>query len=122
GMLTVVLIPAGLIAVIFADLAIAIIGGGKYVHTEAANVFRLFMTFALLYPADRFMALTLDVIHQPRINFIKVLVMLAANIIFDFVGIAIFHNIYGVALASLIPTLVGVSIGYWALRKYLHFS
>ncbi|RZK35563.1 MAG: lipopolysaccharide biosynthesis protein, partial [Hymenobacter sp.] len=101
GMLTWVLIPFGLIAVLFANVGIGIIGGTQYWGTEAgaqaANVFRLFMTFALLYPADRFMALTLDVIHQPKINFIKVLVMLAANIVFDFAGISIFKNVYGVA-------------------------
>jgi O-antigen/teichoic acid export membrane protein len=122
GMLTVVLIPAALVAVLFADVAIALIGGGKYAHTEAANVFRLFMTFALLYPADRFFALTLDVIHQPKINFYKVLVMLAANVIFDLLGIYIFKNIYGVALATVVPTLIAVAVGYWALNKYQKFG
>lgn len=122
GILTVLLIPAGLIAVIFADVAIGLIGGGNYVGTASANVFRMFMTFAILYPADRFMALTIDVIHQPKINFIKVLVMLAANIIFDFVGIFVFGNVYGVALSSLIPTLIGVGVGYWALNRYMSFS
>ncbi len=122
GMLTMVLIPAGIIAVIFADLAIGIIGGGKYLGTEAANVFRLFMTFALLYPCDRFLALTIDVIHQPKINFIKVLVMLAANIIFDLLGVAVFKNIYGVALATVVPTIIGVAVGYWALNRYMPFK
>jgi len=126
GMLTIILIPAGLIAVLLANVGIGIIGGSSYWGTEtgvqAANVFRIFMTFALLYPADRFMALTLDVIHQPKINFIKVLVMLAANLIFDFIGVGLFKNVYGIALASLAPTLVGVFIGYWALNRYMKFS
>lgn len=126
GMLTIILIPFGIVAVLLANVGIGIIGGSEYWGTvtgaQAANVFRLFMTFALLYPADRFMALTLDVIHRPQVNFVKVLAMLAANIIFDFVGIAIFKNVYGVALASLAPTLVGVTIGYWALNRYMKFS
>lgn len=122
GMLTVALVPVCLVALVFADVAIGLIGGGKYAGTEAANVFRLFITFALLFPADRFFALTLDVIHQPRINFIKVLVMLAANIIGDFAGIYILGNIYGVAITTVIPTLIGVLVGYFALRRYLAFS
>ena len=122
GILTVLLVPAGIIAVVLADEAIGIIGGGKYLGTEAANVFRLFMSFALLFPSDRFLALTLDVIHQPKINFIKVLVMLVANILFDFIGIGLFHNVYGVALASLVPTIIGVAVGYWALNRYMPFS
>lgn len=122
GMLTVALVPVCILALIFADIPIAIIGGGKYVGTEAANVFRLFITFALLFPADRFLALTLDVIHQPRVNFIKVLVMLAANIGGDFAGIYLLQNIYGVAITTVIPTLIGVLVGYYALRKYMPFS
>ena len=122
GMLTVALVPVALIAVLLADVAVGLIGGGKYVGTEAANVFRLFMTFALLFPADRFLALTLDVIHQPRINFYKVLIMLAANIAGDFIGIHLLGNIYGVAITTVIPIIIGVLIGYFALRRYLPFS
>lgn len=122
GMLTVALVPVCVLALIFADIPINIIGGGKYAGTEAANVFRLFITFALLFPADRFLALTLDVIHQPRINFIKVLAMLAANIAGDFAGIYLLHNIYGVAITTVIPTLIGVLVGYYALRRYMPFS
>jgi len=122
GMLTIALIPVCLFALLFADLAIGLIGGGKYANTDAPNVFRIFMAFALLYPADRFMALTLDVIHKPKINFIKVLIMLAGNIVGDFAGIYFIGNVYGVALATLLPILIGVAVGYWALNKYLPFQ
>jgi O-antigen/teichoic acid export membrane protein len=122
GMITVALVPVAIVAVCFADIAVGLIGGGKYVGTEAANVFRLFMTFALLFPADRFLALTLDVIHQPKVNFIKVLVMLAANIAGDFAGIWVLGNIYGVAITTVIPIFIGVLISFFALRRYMKFS
>lgn len=122
GMLTVALIPVCIVAFLFADTAIGLIGGGKYSNTNAANVFRIFMLFALLVPADRFFGLTLDVIHRPEINFIKVLIMLAGNIIADFAFIYIFGNIYGVALATAVPVLTGVIIGHWALSKYAPFK
>lgn len=122
GMLTIALIPVVLFSLLFADLAIYIIGGQKYMDTEAANVLRLFMTFALLFPADRFFALTLDVIHRPHVNFIKVLVMLLANLVFDFVGVKVFGNVYGIALGSLVPTLIAVGVGYKALQIYSGFS
>ena len=80
------------------------------------------MTFALLYPADRFFALTLDVIHRPQVNFYKVLIMLAANIIFDLLGIFLIGNVYAVAVTTVIPTLIAVIIGFWALNKYQEFS
>jgi O-antigen/teichoic acid export membrane protein len=122
GLITVALIPVCLGAVAFADVAIAIIGGSKYEDSEAANIMRIFMTFALLYPMDRFFALTLDVIHQPKINFIKVLVMLAASVSFSFIGVFITNSIYGVALAGLIPTLIGVGVGYWGLNRFQPFN
>lgn len=122
GMLTVALVPAFIVSVLCADVAVALIGGGKYAHTEAANVLRIFMGFALLYPVDRFFALTIDVIHQPKINFIKVLIMLAGNILGDFAGVWMFGNIYGVALTTILPTLIGVFIGNWALQRYHPFS
>ncbi|MBA3828330.1 MAG: oligosaccharide flippase family protein [Taibaiella sp.] len=122
GMITWALLPICLLAVVFADVAINIIGGSKYVHTEAANVLRVFMTFALLFPVDRFLALTLNVIHKPKLNFIKLLLMLAANIIFDFVGIYAFGNVYGVALATIVPTIIAIAIGYWGMNKYYPFK
>ncbi|RYE35115.1 MAG: lipopolysaccharide biosynthesis protein [Sphingobacteriaceae bacterium] len=122
GTLTLMLIPCAIAAYFLADYAILFIGGKQYAGTEAANVFRIFITFALLYPADRFLGLTLDVIHQPHVNFVKVLVMLAVNIITDFVGIYIFKNVYGVAIATVFPVLTGAVVGYWYLKKYLNFS
>ncbi|KAA6431527.1 oligosaccharide flippase family protein [Dyadobacter flavalbus] len=122
GLITVALLPACLGAVALADVAISIIGGSKYVHSEAANIMRLFMTFALLYPLDRFFALTLDVIHQPKINFIKVLLMLAGSVTASFAGIYLTGNVYGVAIAGIVPTLIGVGIGYWGLNRFEPFS
>lgn len=122
GMLTVALIPVMVVIFIFAPQAIGIIGGEKYIGTEAgllaANVLRLFFTFALLYPADRFLAITLDVIHKPQINFYKIIVMLVINLVTDVIGIYFFKNIYGVALATIFPVITAIIISRFALQKY----
>ncbi|WP_345954729.1 oligosaccharide flippase family protein [Mucilaginibacter sp. PAMB04168] len=122
GTLSIVLIPAVILGCLFADLPIYLIGGNKYAGTDAANVFRLFLTFALLYPADRFFALTLDVIHHPKVNFYKVLVMLVANIVFDWAGVYLLGSIYGIAIATVFPVLIGTLIGYRALCRYYPFT
>jgi uncharacterized membrane protein len=62
------------------------------------------------------------VIHQPKINFYKVLVMLAVNVGSDFLGIYLTKNVYGVAFSTVLPLLTGICIGYWALNKYKRFS
>lgn len=122
GMLAVVLIPIVIIGCVLADVPIYLIGSGKYLGTEAANVFRLFLSFAIIFPPDRFFALTLDVIHQPKINFYKVLVMVAVNIATDFLGIYLTGSVYGIAFATVFPILTGTIIGYWALNRYSKFT
>ena len=122
GILTVLLIPVSIVAFIGADLIIEIIGGPKYVSTQAANVFRIFMSFAILLPVDRFFGISLDILNKPQINMIKVILMLIVNVVGDFIGIYITHNIYGVALSSIFTFLVGVIYGYWMLKKYLNFT
>ena len=122
GVLTVALLPVCITAIIFADLAIDLLGGGKYSGTYAVSVYRISMSFALFLPIDRFLGITLDIIHKPRINFYKVIVMLTANVVFDFLGIYIFGNINGVAIASFFTFLSGIIFGYYWLRKYLDFT
>ncbi len=121
GMITIGLIPFLAIAFITADLAMSIIGGAKYDGTTAgyvaANIFRLSMMFALFFPADRFLAVTLDVIHKPQINFIKVLIMLVVNLITDVIGILVLGSVYGIIVATIFPTLTGVLIGYYGVVK-----
>jgi O-antigen/teichoic acid export membrane protein len=121
GLLTIILIPVVIGSLFFAEVAIWIVDK-KYLTTEAANVLRVFMTFALLYPVERFMALTLDAINQPKVNMIKLIFMLAANVIGDFAGVWIFGNIYGVAFATILPVLTGMIISYHWLQKYMEFS
>ncbi len=122
GTLTVAFVPVAIIAILLADFGVGLLGGGKYIHTEAANVYRIMMIFAVFYPIDRFIGVSLDIIHQPRINFIKVLLMLLMNIVGDFVGILLFGNIYGVALGTLFPLCIGIFFGYYYLNKHVKFK
>lgn len=122
GIITLMLIPIILFGWLLADLPIYIIGGGKYIHSPAANVFRILLAFAIISPADRFFALTIDVINKPKINFYKLLVMLATNIIFNYIGLLIFHNVYGVTATTFAPILVGLIVGYYTLNHWRKFS
>jgi len=122
GMLTVLIIPVSLVSIVCADLVIEILGGHKYIATNASNIFRIFLCFAVLMPVDRFFGITLDILNKPRINMIKVIIMLITNVIGDFAGIYLTHSLYGVAIASIFTFLAGVIYGYWILRKYLNFT
>lgn len=122
GTLTLILFPVSMAAILLADVAIILLGGNQYAGTNAVSVYRIFMCFAMFSPVDRFLGVTLDIIHQPRINFYKVLVMLVTNIVFDFIGIHLFGNINGIAIATLFTFLSGVFFGYFWLKKYLNFT
>jgi O-antigen/teichoic acid export membrane protein len=122
GMMTIALVPVVIIAVVFAEPIIRLIAGKGYIDNETPNLFRMFMIIALLYPADRFFALALDVIHQPKVNFYKILVMLAVNIITVFLGISLYHSIYSIAIASIFPTLIAILMTYYPLYKYSRFG
>jgi O-antigen/teichoic acid export membrane protein len=122
GTLMIAFIPVSIGAILLADVAISLLGGGKYIHTEAANLYRYFMVIAIFYPVERFIAVGLDIIHQPKINFIKVTIMLIANVICDFIGIKVFNSLYGVAVATTIPLIIGILFGYYHLKKHIDFS
>jgi O-antigen/teichoic acid export membrane protein len=122
GLITLMLIPVMLFGWLLADLPIYIVGGGKYLHTPAANIFRILLAFSIIAPADRFFALTIDVINKPYINFYKLLAMLAANIIFNYLGLLIFPNAYGVTVSTFAPILVGMLVGYFVMNKWQAFS
>jgi O-antigen/teichoic acid export membrane protein len=80
------------------------------------------MCFAILLPVDRFFGISFDILGKPQKNMTKVFIMLAVNISCDFLGIYLFHNIYGIAIASIFTFVVGVGYGYWELTKLLDFN
>lgn len=122
GLLTMFLIPISIGSLIFADVIVLIIGGENYAGTEAANIFRIFMLFGIFFPIDRFLGITLDMINQPKLNLIKVIIMLMVNVVGDYIGIIIFNNLYAVAVVSIFTFLAGVLFGYKALGRYLQFT
>ncbi|NVM63202.1 O-antigen/teichoic acid export membrane protein [Mucilaginibacter sp. SG538B] len=122
GMLTIALTPIAVICFVAADLIIGLLFGAKYQHSDAGNIFRIFMCYVMLLPIDRFFGITLDIINKPHLNMIKVFLMLTVNIIGDFTGILIFHNLYAVAVASIFTFATGAIFGYWALKKHLQFK
>ncbi|WP_442588361.1 lipopolysaccharide biosynthesis protein [Pedobacter sp. AW31-3R] len=122
GMLSFAIFVIAALSIVFAEPIIMIIGGEKYVDTAAPNIFRIFMSIAILYPADRFLSITLDVIHKPKVNFYKILIMLAANVIADFIGLTLFKSVYAVAVANVIPVLIAIIISYRPINEYSKFN
>lgn len=122
GMLTLAFIGIALFSIAFAEPLIRIAGGDKYVHTAAPNLLRIVISIAVLYPIDRFFAITLEVIHRPKLNFYKMLIILAINLAGDFIGVTVFKSVYAVAIVNLFPVTVAIIISYIPLNRFHAFS
>jgi O-antigen/teichoic acid export membrane protein len=128
GAMTYLFIPISLITFIFADFFILILGGKQYLGTDpvtgfnAATIMRIFSIYGLLLPIDRMTGIGLDGMNQPNINFVKVLIMVMANIIGDVIAIFIFKSLALVAVASIIFTIIGIWFGFFYMNKELSLN
>ncbi|GAB3636468.1 hypothetical protein GCM10027422_20580 [Hymenobacter arcticus] len=119
GFLTLLFIPITVGVLVFADVIVGLIGGGKYVGTEAANIYRILIVCSLLFPLERFLGVTLDIINRPQLNLVKVVLALAVNVVADVACIHFTRSIYGAAWASVFTLIASTIYGYVVLRRYL---
>lgn len=122
GVVTWALVPIIISMFIGADLLIYLLGGSKYAGTEAANVLRIFLVIAILFPIDRYFGVALDVINRPKMNLIKVFITIIMSVTTNILGVKILHNVYGVAIASAPTIAVGFIFGYFAFNRYKKLS
>ncbi len=116
GFLTVAIIPILLGIFIFAQPVVNIIGGEAY-STEATLILRIFVVYGFFLAVDRFTGITLDAINQPRYNFIKMVMMVTANVIFDLIALYTIGELWAVSAVTIITILVGVVTGNNYIRK-----
>lgn len=128
GAMTYLFVFISLITFAFADFFVLILGGIQYIGTDpvtgfnTANIVRIFSIYGLLLPIDRMTGVGLDSINRPDRNFIKVLIMVIANVVGDLIAIFIFGSLPMVAVASILFTAIGVWVGYRFLNKELHIQ
>ncbi len=118
GGLTLLFIPLLLIAFIFAENIMIIIGGHQYV--EAAWVFRLFCFYGLILPADRFTGVALDSLNKPKLNFYKIIYMTSANIVGDLLAVFVLIKIFpNMSIISVLMAVAGVTIFFTLLGLFV---
>jgi O-antigen/teichoic acid export membrane protein len=120
GMLWLAIIPVAILCFIFAEPLVVLLGGKGY--EESAGVLRFFAIYAAFLPLERYSGIGLDVVNQPRLNLVKVIIMLAVNVVGDIVAIQFFGTVASVAFISVLTFGSGILVGYWFLGKYMAFS
>ena len=108
-------IPCLLIAFVFAPFIVTVLGGQQYADT--ASIFRVFILFGFLLPANRMTGISLDALQLPNKNFQKVLVMAIINIVGDVAAIHFTHQLEWVAFVSVLNGALGVYIGWCMLMQ-----
>lgn len=117
GLVFFLLLPIAIGSFVFADWLVLIIGGSTY--AESAILLRIFASYMAILPLDKFAGVMLDTINKPNLNFYKVMIQLAVNIIGDYIGISLFGNLESVAFVSTVTFLSGMAFGYYQLKIHL---
>ena len=126
--MTYLFILISLVTFTFAGFFVLMLGGHQYMGTDpvtgvnTVNIVRIFSLYGLLLPIDRMTGIGLDSINKPDKNFIKVMIMVIANVIGDLVAVFIFKSLPMVAIASIIFTAIGVWVGYRFLNKEIQIE
>ena len=125
GAITFLFIGVSLFTFCFADLFVWMLSGKQYLTADpvtgvsAVTIVRIFSVYGLLLPIDRMTGIGLDSINQPRVNAIKVLLMLVANIAGDLIAIYVFESLVLVAVGSILFTVVGIYVGFRFLDQQI---
>jgi O-antigen/teichoic acid export membrane protein len=128
GALTYLFIAISLVTFVFAEFFVIIISGHQYLKNDpgtgfnVVDIVRVFSIYGLLLPIDRMTGVGLDSINKPKINAIKVFIMLLANVIGNFIAIFIFKSLIIVAVASIAFTIIGIWMGMYFLDKELSLT
>ena len=121
-------IGISLFTFIFAEFFVLVISGSQYLVTDpltgfnVVDIVRVFSIYGLLLPIDRMTGIALDSINKPKINAIKVFVMVVANVIGDLVAIFVFKSLIFVAIASILFTILGIWMGMYFFNKEITIS
>jgi len=127
GALSYLFVFISLFTFIFAEFFVQLLSGNQYLETSpngfnVVNIVRVFSLYGLLLPIDRMTGIALDSINKPKINAVKVFIMLFANIVGDLVAIFIFKSLMLVAVASIVFTAIGIWMGMYFLTKEIPLS
>jgi len=127
GALSYLFVFISLFTFIFAEFFVQLLSGNQYLETSpngfnVVNIVRVFSLYGLLLPIDRMTGIALDSINKPKINAVKVFIMLFANILGDLVAIFIFKSLMIVAVASIVFTAIGIWMGMYFLTKEIPLS
>ena len=127
GALTYLFLFISLIPFLFAKEFVILVSGYQYLDInmygiDIVLIVQILAIYGLLLPIERMTGIGLDSINQPKINVVKVCIMLCLNIIGDIIAIYVYESIELVAVTTLVFTAAGIGIGWYFLEKSFPLS
>lgn len=128
GALSFLFVFISLFTFVFAEFFVLIISGNQYLEIDpgtgfdVVDIVRVFSIYGLLLPIDRMTGVGLDSINKPKVNAVKVFIMLLANIIGDLIAIFVFKSLILVAIGSILFTILGIWMGMHFFSKEIDLS
>lgn len=119
GLLFLIVLPVALATLIFSDWLVIALAGREYL--DASVLLKIFAVYTALIPLDRLSGIALEVFDLQKLNFYKVMLMAAVNVVGDVIAIKVFGSVTGVAMVSIITYGSGIVFGYYFLRNKLPF-
>jgi O-antigen/teichoic acid export membrane protein len=117
GLVFFLLLPIAIGCFVFADWLVIVFGGIRY--ADSAILLRIFATYMVILPLDKFAGVLLDTVNKPNLNFYKVMIQLAVNIVGDYFAITLFGTLESVALVSTATFCAGMAFGYYQLYNQM---
>ena len=127
GALTYLFFFISLITFLFAKEFVILVSGYQYLDVnihgiDIIMIVKILSVYGFILPLDRMTGIGLDSINRPKINTLKVCIMLCLNIIGDLIAIYVFKSIELVAVTTLIFTAAGIGVGWYFLAKSFPLS
>ena len=110
GLLTLLVIPVGLVILVFPQWFIQILGGSAYLDSQI--LLQIFVIAMVLMPIDKYMGMSFDSINAPKRNAIKVWVMVIINVVGDYLAITYLDSLTAVAAVTVLTISSGVIAGF----------
>lgn len=118
GLFTLSILPFIGITFHFSEEIITLYAGQQFV--SAAPVLKIFSIYLLLLPLDRYLGIALDSLNMPKINTLKVFLMVLMNITGDWLVLKQQLGLEVVASVTLLNATVGIVVGLVFLNKKLN--
>ena len=118
------LIPVIIVIPFFSEYILRFFGGKNYADSIELQkqILYIISIYIIALPYDRYSGIALFAFNKPELNFYKVIIMLAINVIFDCIAVFIFHSLIMVAIGSAIFTFAGIFIGWHYIKKFSNLS